>query len=233
MLHPKFKRLAEKIRDKKLRRKVTELLEDPTFRIDGEEFVGLPFDVSPAGLSHHHCYRGGYVEHVVSTANLALAMCDSVEKVYHGRVNRDLVIAGVLLHDIFKPATYVVNEYGSYGSSRLADYMDHLSLVISELVRRNFPLELVHVVSAHHGDYGPIRPHTVEALICHLADLMDSRLNGEVLRAASYLTRKAAGEELRGLTSKEAFEIVYSKAVEGWEGVAKTLEKIKREREKT
>ena len=233
MLHPKFKRLVEKIRDKKLRRKVTELLEDPTFRIDGEEFVGLPFDVSPAGLSHHHCYRGGYVEHVVSTANLALAMCDSVEKVYQGRVNRDLVIAGVLLHDIFKPATYVVNEYGSYGSSRLADYMDHLSLVISELVRRNFPLELVHVVSAHHGDYGPIRPHTVEALICHLADLMDSRLNGEVLRAASYLTRKTVGKELRGLTSKEAFEIVYSKAVEGWEGVAKTLEKIKREREKT
>jgi len=233
MLHPKFKRLVEKIRDKKLRRKVTELLEDPTFRIDGKEYVGLPFDVSPAGLSHHHCYRGGYVEHVVSTGNLALAMCDSVEKVYHGRVNRDLVVAGVLLHDIFKPATYVVNEYGSYGSSRLADYIDHLSLVISELVRRNFPLELVHVVSAHHGDYGPIRPHTVEALICHLADLMDSRLNGEVLRAASYLTRRTVGEELHGLTSKEAFEIVYSKAVEGWEGVAKTLEKIKRERKKT
>jgi len=233
MLHPKLKRLADKIRDKKLRRKVIEFMEDPTFRIDGKEYVGLPFDVSPAGLSHHHCYLGGYVEHVVSTVNLALAMCDSVEKVYHGMVNRDLVVAGVLLHDIFKPATYVVDEYGSYGSSRLADYMDHLSLVISELVRRNFPLELVHVVSAHHGDYGPIRPHTVEALICHLADLMDSRLNGQVLSAAAYLTRKAAGEELRGLTSKEAFEIVYSKAVEGWEGVAKTLEKIKREREKT
>jgi len=233
MLHPKLKRLADKIRDKKLRRKVIEFMEDPTFRIDGKEYVGLPFDVSPAGLSHHHCYLGGYVEHVVSTVNLALAMCDSVEKVYHGMVNRDLVVAGVLLHDIFKPATYVVDEYGSYGSSRLADYMDHLSLVISELVRRNFPLELVHVVSAHHGDYGPIRPHTVEALICHLADLMDSRLNGQVLSAAAYLTRKAAGEELRGLTSKEAFEIVYSKAVEGWEGVVKTLEKIKREREKT
>ena len=108
--------------------------------------------------------------------------------------------------------------------------MDHLSLVISELVRRGFPLELVHVVAAHHGDYGPIRPHTIEALICHLADLTDSRLNGEVLSAASYLTRKATGEELSGLTSKEAFEIVHSKAVEGWEGVAKTVEKIKRKR---
>ncbi|MDH5374607.1 MAG: HDIG domain-containing protein [Candidatus Bathyarchaeota archaeon] len=231
MLHLKLKALANKIRDKKLRKKVMELMENPTFEINGKQYSGLPLDVSPAGLSHHHCYPGGYVEHVVSTASLALAMCNSVEKVYHGKVNRDLTIAGVLLHDIFKPATYAVSENGSYSSTRLADYIDHLSLVISELVRRDFPLELVHIVSAHHGDYGPIRPHTVEALICHLADLMDSRLNGQVLSAATYLTRKAVGEELRGLTSKEAFEIVYSKAVEGWKGVAKTLEKIKRKRE--
>jgi len=230
LLHPKLKALADKIRDKKLRKKVMELLENPTFEINGKKFSGLPFDVSPAGLSHHHCYVGGYIEHVVSTANLAIAMCKSVEKVYWGKVNRDFVIAGVLLHDVFKPATYIVKENGSYGSSRLADYLDHLSLVTSELVRRGFPLELIHVVSAHHGDYGPIRPHTVEALICHLADLMDSRLNGKVLNAAAYLTRIAVGEELRGLTSKEAFEIVHSKAVEGWEGVAKALEKIKRRR---
>jgi len=230
LLHPKLKALADKIRDKKLRKKVMELLENPTFEINGKKFSGLPFDVSPAGLSHHHCYVGGYIEHVVSTANLAIAMCKSVEKVYWGKVNRDFVIAGVLLHDVFKPAMYIVKENGSYGSSRLADYLDHLSLVTSELVRRGFPLELIHVVSAHHGDYGPIRPHTVEALICHLADLMDSRLNGKVLNAAAYLTRRAVGEELRGLTSKEAFEIVHSKAVEGWEGVAKALEKIKRRR---
>jgi len=230
LLHPKLKALADKIGDKRLRKKVVELLEDPTFEINGKKFSGLPLDVSPAGLSHHHCYPGGYIEHVVSTANLAIAMCKSVEKVYHGKVNRDLVIAGVLLHDIFKPTTYIVKQNGSYSSSRLADYLDHLSLVTSELVRRGFPLELIHVVSAHHGDYGPIRPHTVEALICHLADLMDSRLNGKVLNAAAYLTRKAVGEELRGLTSKEAFEIVHSKAVESWEGVEKALEKIKRRR---
>ncbi len=230
MLHPKLKALADKIRGKKLRKKVVELLENPTFEINGKKFSGLPLDVSPAGLSHHHCYPGGYIEHVVSTANLATAMCKSVEKVYHGKVNRDLVIAGVLLHDIFKPTTYIVKENGSYTSSRLADYLDHLSLVTSELVRRGFPLELIHVVSAHHGDYGPIRPHSVEALICHLADLMDSRLNGKVLNAAAYLTRRAVGEELRGLTSKEAFEIVHSKSAEGWEGVAKTVKKIRRRR---
>lgn len=230
MLHPKIRALVEKIRDKNLRRKVAELLENPTFEVEGKVYSGLPLDVSPAGLSHHHCYPGGYVEHVVSTANLALALCNSVEKVYRGKVKRDIVLAGVLLHDVFKPLTYTVNQNGSYSTTGLADYMDHLSIVIAELVRRGFPLELIHVVSAHHGEYGPIRPHTVEALICHLADLMDSRLNGEVLNAASYLVKKATGEELPGLTSKEAFEIICSKAFEGWEGVAKTVEKIKKRR---
>ena len=230
MLHPKLKTLADKIQDKELRGKVIELLENPTFEISGKKHIGLPLEVSPAGLSHHHYYPGGYIEHIASTANIALAICDSVEKVYHGKVNRDLVVAGVLLHDIFKPATYAVNENWSYSHTHLADYMDHLSLVISELVRRGFPLEVVHVVAAHHGDYGPIRPHTVEALICHLADLTDSRLNGEILNAARYLARRAVGGELFGLTSKEAFEIIHSKSVEDWKGVAKTVEKIKRKR---
>jgi len=230
LIHPKIKALADKIRDKELRKKVIELLENPVFEVGGKVYSGLPLDVSPAGLSHHHCYPGGYIEHIISTTNLALALCNSVEKVYHGKVNRDLVVAGILLHDIFKPLTYTINENGSYGTTGLADYMDHLSLVISELVRRGFPLELIHVVSAHHGEYGPIRPHTIEALICHLADLMDSRLNGEVLNAAAYLIRKAVGEELPGLNSKEAFEIIHSKAVEGWEGVTKTVEKIKKKR---
>ncbi|MEM3727770.1 MAG: HDIG domain-containing protein [Candidatus Bathyarchaeia archaeon] len=230
LLHPKIRALTEKIRDKELRKKVVELLENPVFEVDGKVYSGLPLDVAPAGLSHHHCYPGGYIEHIISATNLALALCNSVEKVYHGKVNRDLVVAGMLLHDIFKPVTYTVNENGSYGTTGLADYMDHLSIVISELVRRGFPLELIHVVSAHHGEYGPIRPHTIEALICHLADLMDSRLNGEVLNAAAYLVRKAVGEELPGLTSKEAFEIIHSKAAEGWEGVAKTVERIKKRR---
>lgn len=230
LLPPRIKTLATKIHDNKLRKKVIELLEDPTFEINGKKYSGLPLDVSPAGLSRHHCYPGGYVEHIISTANLAMAMCTSVEDVYHGKVNRDLVVAGVLLHDIFKPATYTQNEEGDFTSSPLADYLDHLSLANAELVRRGFPLELVHIVTAHHGKYSPIRPHTIEALICHLADLMDSRLNGEVLSAAKYLTRKAVRDELHGLTSKEAFKIIYSKAVQGWEGVKHTVEEIKRKR---
>lgn len=230
MLNPKLKAIAKKIHSEPLREKVIELLKNPTIEINGKTYSGLPLETSPAGISRHHSYPGGYIEHVASTANLALAMCDSVEKIYQGNVNRDLVVSGVLLHDIFKPATYSINKNGSYSSTRLADYLDHLSLATSELVRRGFPLELVHIVSAHHGEAGPIRPKTIEALICHLADSTDSRLNSEVLNAAAYLSRRAVGQELFRMTSKEAFEIIYSKSIEGWEGVAKTIETIGRKR---
>jgi 7,8-dihydroneopterin 2',3'-cyclic phosphate phosphodiesterase len=230
LLSKELVQLTKKIHDKTLRQKTIDLLENPTFEVNGKTYSAIPLKTAPAGKSHHHAYPGGYMEHVISSAKIALAMCDSVEEVYHGKVNRDHVVAGMLLHDIFKPATYSKLENGYYGSTPLADYMDHLSIATAELVRRNFPIELVHIVSAHHGEYGPIKPKTVEALICHLADFADSRLNGEVLNAAAYLSRRAAGAELRPMTSKEAFEIVHSKAVEGWDGVNKTIKKLARKR---
>jgi 7,8-dihydroneopterin 2',3'-cyclic phosphate phosphodiesterase len=230
VLNAQLKKLVTRIIDKPLRKKIVILLENPTFEVDGRVYSGMPLEVAPAGRSHHHCYPGGYIQHVVSASNIALTLCDSVEEIYHGKVNRDFVIAGILVHDVFKPPTYTVNKNGSYGSSPLADSLDHLSIATVELVRRGFPLELVHIVAAHHGEYGPTRPRTIEALICHLADLTDSRLNGEVLNAAAYLTRRTAGQELYGMTSKEAFEIVHSKAVEGWKGVDRALERIGRRR---
>jgi 7,8-dihydroneopterin 2',3'-cyclic phosphate phosphodiesterase len=230
VLNAQLKKLVNKIIDKQLRKKIADLLENPTFEVDGRVYSGMPLEVAPAGRSHHHCYPGGYVEHVVSASNIALALCDSVEEIYHGKVNRDLVVAGMLVHDVFKPPTYTVNKNGSYGSAPLADALDHLSIAVTELVRRRFPLQLVHIVAAHHGEYGPTRPRTIEALICHLADLTDSRLNGEVLNAAAYLTRRTTGQERYGMTSKEAFEIVHSKAVEGWKGVDEALERISRRR---
>jgi len=124
-----------------------------------------------------------------------------------------------------------VGENGTYGATPLAERLDHLTLIVSETVRRGFPLNLIHIVCAHHGgEAGPIWPRTVEALVCHLADITDSRLNGEMLRAARYLSREATGEELDRLTSKEAFEIVHSKVVEGWDGVKKAVEMIRQSR---
>jgi putative nucleotidyltransferase with HDIG domain len=227
-----LRKVINKIQDRNLRKRIAQFVENPTVEIEGKKYEGVPLQTSPAGLSHHHSYSGGYVEHVVATAEIALTICDVVEKVYRGKVNRDLVLAGVVLHDIFKPLTYMEKENGTFASSPLAERIDHLTLVVSEMVRRGFPLHLIHIVCAHHGhQYGPVGPRTIEALICHLADITDSKLNGEVLRAAQYLIKEATGAELPQITGKEAFQVVHAKTMKGWEGVKKTVDKIKRKRQ--
>jgi len=232
-LDARLKKIVDKIKNESLREKVANLIENPSIEIDAKLYTGMPLEACPAGMSRHHSYPGGFVEHVVATSEIALTLCNVVKKVYRGKVDVDLVLAGVLLHDIFKPLTYE-EENGVYKTTPLAERLDHLTLIVSEMVRRGFPLSLIHIVCAHHGGQaGPVWPRTIEALVCHLADITDSQLNGEVLRAARYLSREATGEELQILNSKEAFEIVHSKVVEGWSGVQNTMEKIKRKRTST
>mgnify|MGYP001026404056 CR=1 FL=1 len=218
-MDPRLTKFVNKIRDKGLREKVTQLLEKPTIEIEGRVYTGLPLDRSPASVSRHHSYPGGFLEHLLATAQISLALCDVVQRVYHGEVNTDLVLCGVLLHDIFKPLTYAERENGTYRLTPLAERLDHITLAASELLRRGFPLPLIHVVCAHHAEHGPMSPKTLEALIVHLADIADSRLNGDVLRAAGFLIREATGEEIRPLSSRDAFQIVRIKAEEGPKGV--------------
>jgi len=233
-LNSQLKRVVMKIHDRSLREKVAAFIENPTIEIEGKVYSGLPLETSPAGLSHHHSYSGGFVEHVVSTTEIALKLCDVVKRVYHGKVDRDLIVAGVILHDIFKPLTYVTRENGTYGLTPLAERLDHLTLIVVELVKRGFPLNLVHIVASHMGwQHSPIGPRTVEALVVHLADVADSRLNGEVLRAAQFLSRESTGRELEQLTAKEAFDIVNAKTLQGWDGARKTVERIRQRRLKT
>jgi putative nucleotidyltransferase with HDIG domain len=229
-LDVRLKKIIDKIKDESLREKVASLIENPSIEINGKIYTGLALEQSPAGISHHHSYPGGFIEHVFATTEIALNLCNIIKRIYHGKVDTDLVIAGVILHDIFKPLTYEEKD-GTYISTPLAERIDHLTLIVSELIRRGFSLDLIHIVCAHHGgDAGPVWPRTVEALVVHLADITDSRLNSEVLRAARYLSREAIDEELQPANSKEAFEIVNSKVAEGWKGVQKTIERIKQKR---
>jgi len=233
-MHLQLRKTLNKIADKPLRLKVAGLIENPTIEIAGKVYKGIPLETSPAGLSHHHSYPGGLREHMISTANIALALCDTIENVYNGEVDRDLVLAGVLVHDIFKALTYVQRDNGTYASASIAERLDHLTLGVAELIRRGFPLDLIHIMDSHMGwQHGPIGPRTAEALIVHLADMADSRLNGEVLRAAQYLLREATGAELTRLTATEAFEIVNAKTRKGWEAVPKALDKIRKRRQKS
>ena len=217
----RLRRLLNKIRDESLRRKVAELVQNPTIEIGGVKYSGLPIESSPASISRHHNYPGGLLEHILSSARIALTLCDCIEKIYHGSVDRDLVISGIILHDLFKTLTYSISDDGTYRMSPLAERIDHLTLITSELIRRGFPIDLIHIVCAHHGSAGPISPKTIEALICHVADVSDSLLNGEILKAAKYLIREVTGETVNVIDVKTALRVIEVKADEGWEGVQK------------
>jgi len=207
--------MAEMIGDEGLRGMVLEMLEVPDVDLEGEK---LPFDVCPGGAYVHHAYEGGLVQHTLAVTRLCATLCDLVEGVYGGSVDRDVVIAGALIHDVMKCYQYV-RDGGGFRTSPLGERVDYLTLLVAELYRRGFPLEVVHVVASHHGDQSPVKPKTLEALIVSIADFADSELSRKSLRAAEYLLREVAGGRPRVGSSGEALELLRVKASEGWDGV--------------
>ena len=68
---------------------------------------------------------------------------------------------------------------------------------------------------------------TIEALICHLGDYCEAKLNGDVLSAARFMAREVTGEEPSMLSGKDAFAIVRAKTDTGWSGVKDVISRIK------
>ena len=226
-MKPNLKQIAKKIKDKNLREKVLNLIEDPTICIGDNTYHGLPLGASPASKRQHHSYRAGLAQHTASSSRIALTLCDVAENIYNAEVDRDVALAAVIAHDMMKPLTYKLIDEGYYDSSPLGEKMDHLTLIVSKLIEKGFPLEVVHAVAAHHGDNGPMSPRTVEALICFLSDYADAALNGEVLKAAKSLVEQCAGERVEHLNAEEAFTIVNAKQRDGCDGVKRVFEKMK------
>jgi 7,8-dihydroneopterin 2',3'-cyclic phosphate phosphodiesterase len=210
--------LAAQIKDKNLRKGVIELLRNPTLDLD---YRCLSVEECPAGAYQHHSYAGGLLQHTIGVTKLSMTLCDLVEEVYGGKVDRDTVLAGALLHDIMKIYTYEPRGDGSYMSSPLGDRVDHLTLLVAELMKRGFPVDVVHVVASHHGDVSPVKPKTMEALIVSIADLADSELSRKTLRAAEYLLRQMGESQPKLNSSRAALDLVQAKSKEGWDGVRK------------
>jgi 7,8-dihydroneopterin 2',3'-cyclic phosphate phosphodiesterase len=215
--------LIRSIKDKKLREKVEALFKNPTVKFESDR---LPFQECPGGSYVHHAHQGGLLQHTIAMTRIALLLCDIVEEVYRGSVDRDIVIAGALLHDLMKCQVYTFDD-GMFISTPLGERIDHLTLLVAEMYEKNFPLEVIHTVVAHHGDNSPLRPRTIEALIVYMADFTDAELSRRVLRAAEGLVRRSGTELKRRLTTEEALRIVKIKEKEGWEGTRKTLHKLK------
>jgi 7,8-dihydroneopterin 2',3'-cyclic phosphate phosphodiesterase len=210
--------LIDKIKDAALREKVRELLNVPDIELKG---APLPLSEAPGGAFMHHSYKGGLLQHTISMTHIALTLCDMVENVYGGEVDRDVVLAGALIHDIMKCYVYREVEEGKFRTSPLGEKIDHLTLLVSKLLEQDFPIDIIHVAASHHGEKSPVRPKTLEALIVSIADLADSEFSRQSLRAAEYLVRETRGSRKNFTSSEEVLKLLRVKAREGWEGVNK------------
>jgi 7,8-dihydroneopterin 2',3'-cyclic phosphate phosphodiesterase len=217
-------KITDLIRDPSLRKLVLDFLRDPPSDLNQD---ALPLEVCPAGAYHHHSYPGGLIQHTISVSKLSLSLCDIVEEQYGGKVNRDIVLAGAILHDLMKVYCYEQNGGTGFQTSEYGGFIDHLTLMVSELYRKVSDSDLIHVVASHHGDISPTKPKTLEALIVSVADQADSDLNGRLLRAAEYLLRKSGEQRPMVRSSAEAMMVVQAKKADGWEGVQKLVQKLK------
>ncbi len=135
----------------------------------------------PASLRLHHATMGGFLEHMVYMLNLGI----HAAKQY--KLDQELVIAGILLHDIGK-----LDELSGYPNNLYTDegnFLGHVVMgynmvdkAISGL--QDFPdelaLKLKHILLSHQGAYenqSPKKPVFPEALLIHYLDELDARMD--------------------------------------------------------
>lgn len=143
--------------------------------------IARKFKLAPAATSYHHAYLGGLLEHVSSLVELG----ESVSNHYPS-LDRELVMAGLLLHDLGKIEELNFTRHFAY--STRGQLVGHINIGL-EIVRDKMRLvpdfpeglrdRLEHIILSHHGklEFGsPKEPMFMEALVVNYLDDLDSKL---------------------------------------------------------
>ncbi len=164
---------VESMTNADLKQLLTTILADPAISVSYRE--------APAARQLHHAWLGGLLEHVVSLLNLA----DRVAA-HYPLLDRDLLLTGVVLHDIGK-----VREL-SWGIG--FDYtvegilLGHIQMGVDMVEKAiaslpNFPDRLrtlvLHLILSHHGklEFGsPKLPMIPEAIVLNFVDDLDAKM---------------------------------------------------------
>lgn len=167
-----IRRLAGTIADSGLRRLVLGFLYDPVFT--------RRFAVAPAAKFHHHAYVGGLAEHTLSVMGLCADAADR-----YADLDRDLLIAGAFCHDLGKVRELAVEPGFPYTEE--GQLMGHIVLgyeMVHDRARETGlaaerMVDLGHLVLSHQGELewgSPVEPRTLEALVLHFLDNLDSKV---------------------------------------------------------
>lgn len=134
---------------------------------------------STAAKSHHDSVPCGLAGHTVKILDIITSILDNYPNI-KSNMNKDILILGVIFHDIGKVA-----EYEGLDMSELGKLCSHLSIGIEflaehkEVITENIGVEgyyrLHSIITQHHGEFGD-RPRTIEAYLIHKADMLESQL---------------------------------------------------------
>ena len=158
---------------------------------DDEAFMQA-FQTAPGSKAIHHPHLGGLLEHTLEVLSLAKALMQICPQ-----IDRELLVAGVVLHDVGKTVAYEYTldiDYSVVG--RLEGHVALSDRMLNERIRAipGFPeelrLRLSHMVLSHHGRYewgSPREPATLEACALHHLDELSAQVNrfARVVAAAS------------------------------------------------
>ena len=154
--------------------------------IFGDEEIVRRYRRAPAAKQIHHAFLGGLLEHVLSVSAMAKQAA-----AHYANIDRDLLLTGVLLHDIGK--IYELNYERGFSYSSEGQLLGHIAIASRMLYDKlrglpDFPPKLralvEHMILSHHGrlEFGsPKVPSFPEALLLHYLDDMDSKM--ECMRA--------------------------------------------------
>jgi 3'-5' exoribonuclease len=159
---------------------------------DDEEYME-GFSSAPASIQLHSAAIGGLLHHTLNVAEFCLKIVE-----LHPELDRDLVLAGALLHDIGKVPSFKVTS--NITQTLDGNLLGHIILGDQELNERitrieGFPQELAsklrHILLSHHGrkDWGsPVEPMLPEALAVHESDDLDAKLDYMIAKRTDAVT---------------------------------------------
>jgi len=160
------------IKNEELHKLVDHILNDPV--------IGREYRIAPAAVSMHGAYLYGLLEHILKCVEIA----ETIARTYPD-IDRDLLISGVLLHDIGKIMEYSYDmsidqtlEGGLIGHIVMGDRL--INERAKELgISKEITLKISHLILSHHGvpEYGTVvYPKTLEAIALHCVDYTEAKL---------------------------------------------------------
>ncbi len=159
--------------NKYLKKLLTQIFTDERFEL---------FSNAPAGKSWHHAYIHGLLEHTLEIIKICELMCE-----FHPELNKDLLVAGAMLHDLGKIEELSYDSAFEYtDKGKLIGHIVIASNIVRDEVKNipGFPVELennlIHLILSHQGKLehaSPVVPKTAEAIALYQADELSAKVN--------------------------------------------------------